>query len=150
MDIPSEHKENLLYCEGDWAVAQVAQRGCGVFIPGDAEKPSGHGPEEPAVDGLAWAGAARPDDLQRSLPTSTNLWFCEKSSWVYGDFLLKYQLFFGLFLSLDKSYHPLVPSFPDLQMGYNYTYFPGRHTSLAVQSTHVQKTYALFKPLSGA
>jgi len=30
MSVPSEHKETLFYCEGDRALAQVAQRGCGV------------------------------------------------------------------------------------------------------------------------
>lgn len=30
------------HCEGDQALAQVAQRDCEVTIPGDIKKPSGH------------------------------------------------------------------------------------------------------------
>ena len=41
---------------GDIALAQVAQRGCGVSHLGDTQKPSGHGPGQPALGGPAWAG----------------------------------------------------------------------------------------------
>lgn len=42
-EAPSQHQETLFYCEDDWAQAQVAHRNCGVSIPGDIKKLSGHG-----------------------------------------------------------------------------------------------------------
>ena len=44
------------HCEGDSTLAQVAQDSCGVSIPGDTEKLSGHGPGQPALCGPASAG----------------------------------------------------------------------------------------------
>ena len=40
-------------CEGDRALAQVAQSSGGVSILGDIQKPSGHGPGQPALAGPA-------------------------------------------------------------------------------------------------
>jgi len=45
----SENQQTLLFCGGDHALAQVAQRGCGVSHSGDIKKPSGHGPGQPAL-----------------------------------------------------------------------------------------------------
>jgi len=45
----------FFHCEGDRALAQVAQKGCGVPMLGDIQKPSRHGPEQLAIDGLALA-----------------------------------------------------------------------------------------------
>lgn len=56
---------------------QVALGGCGVGILGKSQKPSGHSPEQLALCGPAWEGIG-PDDIQRSLPTLTTLWFCDK------------------------------------------------------------------------
>lgn len=39
-EVLSEHQETLLY----YALAQVVQRGCGVALLGDHQKPLGHGP----------------------------------------------------------------------------------------------------------
>jgi len=30
-EVPPEHQETLFYSEGDWALVQVAQGGCGVL-----------------------------------------------------------------------------------------------------------------------
>lgn len=38
---------------------------------------SGHNLGQPALGGPDWAGVFGPDDFQRSLPTSTILWFCD-------------------------------------------------------------------------
>ena len=54
-EVPSEHKEILFYCNDDWALEQVAQRG-GVSFLGDTQKPAGHGPDQPGLGGPAWAG----------------------------------------------------------------------------------------------
>ncbi|KAK4817982.1 hypothetical protein QYF61_003635, partial [Mycteria americana] len=51
---PLNMREHCLHCEGDQALAQVAQRGCGVSIPGDTQNPSGHGLGQPAL-GAIWS-----------------------------------------------------------------------------------------------
>lgn len=78
----SEHQVTLFDCKGDWTWEQVGQGDCGVSSFGDTQKPSGHGPGQPArVSAPAWATWARgfgPDDLLRSLLTSMTLCFCAK------------------------------------------------------------------------
>lgn len=45
-----EHQETLFHYEGDRALAQVAQRDCGVSIIGYIQKkPSGHSPGQAAL-----------------------------------------------------------------------------------------------------
>ena len=46
----------LLHSEGDRALAQAAQGGCGVSFSGDNQDPPGHGPVQPAVGDPASAG----------------------------------------------------------------------------------------------
>lgn len=47
----------------------------------DVQQPPGRGPGQVALGGPAWAGVlAGPEDLQRSLLTSTVLWFCGSRS----------------------------------------------------------------------
>ena len=53
-EVLSERQEILFYCESDRALAQVAQGGCGVFILGDTQKWSGHGPGQQAPGDPAW------------------------------------------------------------------------------------------------
>ena len=48
-EAPSEHEEKILYCEGNQAPEQVAQRGYGVSILGDIQKLSGHNPGQRAL-----------------------------------------------------------------------------------------------------
>ena len=54
-EVLSEHEEELLHCEGDGALAQAAQGGCGVSFSGDIQDPPGQGPLQPAVGGPASA-----------------------------------------------------------------------------------------------
>jgi len=54
--VPSEHEEELLHSEGDGALAQAAQRGCGVSFSGDIPAPPGCGAVPPALGDPAWAG----------------------------------------------------------------------------------------------
>ena len=54
-EVPSEHEEELL-SEGDGALEQAAQGGCGVSFSGDMQDPPGQGPVQPAVGGPASAG----------------------------------------------------------------------------------------------
>ena len=55
-EAPAEHEEELIPSEGDGALAQAAQGGCGVFFSGDIQDPPGHGPVQPAVGDPALAG----------------------------------------------------------------------------------------------
>ena len=49
-------EEELLPSEGDGALAQAAQEGCGVSFSGDIPAPPGRGAVQPAVGDPAWAG----------------------------------------------------------------------------------------------
>ena len=46
----SKHQETLFHCKGDQALAQVAERGCGISTLGDIQKLSGHSAGQPALD----------------------------------------------------------------------------------------------------
>ena len=49
-------EEELLPCEGDGALAQAAQGGCGVSFSGDIQDPPGRGAVQPALGDPASAG----------------------------------------------------------------------------------------------
>jgi len=53
---PSKHEEELLHSEGDRALEQAAQGGCGVSFSGGIQDPPGQGPVQPAVGDPALAG----------------------------------------------------------------------------------------------
>ena len=53
---PSEHEEELLPSEGDGALEQAAQGGCGVSFSGDIPAPPGQDPVQPALGDPASAG----------------------------------------------------------------------------------------------
>jgi len=48
-EAPAEHEEELLPSEGDGALAQAAQGGCGVSFSRDIPDPPGHGAVQPAL-----------------------------------------------------------------------------------------------------
>ena len=52
----SEHEEELLPSEGDGALEQAAQGGCGVSFSGDIQYPPGQDPVQPTVGDPASAG----------------------------------------------------------------------------------------------
>ena len=54
--VTSEHEEELLLSEGDGALEQAAQGGCGVSFSGDIPAPPGQGPLQPTVGDPASAG----------------------------------------------------------------------------------------------
>ena len=55
-EVPSEHEEELLLSEGDGALAQAAQGGCGVSFSGDIQALPGRGAVQPALGDPALAG----------------------------------------------------------------------------------------------
>ena len=55
-EVPSEHEEELLHCEGDGVLEQAAQGGCGIPFSGDIQDPPGCSPVQPAVGDPALAG----------------------------------------------------------------------------------------------
>jgi len=55
-EVPSEHEEELLHSEGDRALEQAAQGGCGVSFFRDIQEPPGQGPVQPALGHPALAG----------------------------------------------------------------------------------------------
>jgi len=55
-EVPAEPEEELLPSEGDGALAQAAQGGCGVSFSGDIQDLPGQGPVQPAVGDPASAG----------------------------------------------------------------------------------------------
>jgi len=54
-EVPSEDEEELLPSEGDGALVEVAQGGCGVSFFGDIQDPPGQGPVQPAAGDPALA-----------------------------------------------------------------------------------------------
>jgi len=55
-EVPAEDEEELVHSEGDGALEQAAQGGCGVSFSGDIQDPPRQGPVQPAVDDPASAG----------------------------------------------------------------------------------------------
>ena len=55
-EVPSVHEEEFLPSEGDGALEQAAQGGCGVSFSGDIQHSHGQGPVQPALGDPASAG----------------------------------------------------------------------------------------------
>ena len=68
-----------LSAEGDGALAQAAQGGCGVSFSGDIPDPRGCGPVALALGDPAWAGgwAGWPTEVPANPYHSVILWFCD-------------------------------------------------------------------------
>ena len=55
-EVPSKHEEELLLSEGDGALEQAAQGGCGFSFSGDIQDPPGQDPVQPTLGDSASAG----------------------------------------------------------------------------------------------
>jgi len=55
-EVSAEHEEEFLPSEGDGALAQGAQGGCGLSFSADIQDPPGQGPVQPALGDPASAG----------------------------------------------------------------------------------------------
>lgn len=55
-DVLPELQQSLFYWVGVWAVAEIAQGSCGVFLIRDIQNSPGLGPGEPLLGGPAWTG----------------------------------------------------------------------------------------------
>ena len=55
-EVPSEREEEFPPSEGDGALEQAAQGGCGVSFSGDVQAPPGQGPLQPTVGDPALTG----------------------------------------------------------------------------------------------
>ena len=73
-EVPSEHEEELLPSEGDGALEQAAQGGCGVSFSGDIQDPPGQGPVQLAVGDPASGGGL---DLMTHRGPFQPLLFCD-------------------------------------------------------------------------
>jgi len=62
----------LLPSEGDGALEQGAQGGCGVSFSGDIQSPPGYGAVQPALGDLALAGGL--DWMTPEVPSNTYHW----------------------------------------------------------------------------
>ena len=72
--VPYKHKEEFIFCEGDRALKQAAQRGCGISFSGDIQNLPGCFSAKPTIGNLLYQGVGL-DDLQRPLPTPMIPWF---------------------------------------------------------------------------
>ena len=75
-EVPSEQEEELLPSEGDGALAQAAQEGCGFSFSGDIQDPPGQGPVQPALADPALAGGwtGWPTEVPANPERSVILW----------------------------------------------------------------------------
>ena len=72
----AELEEELLHFEGNGALEQVAQQGCGFSFSGDIQDPPGQGPLQPAVGDPA--SAVVWTTWSPEVPPTLNiLWFCD-------------------------------------------------------------------------
>ena len=55
-EVPFEHEEEFLPSEGDGALEQAAQGGCGVSVSGDMQDPPAQVHVQPVLGNLASAG----------------------------------------------------------------------------------------------
>ena len=77
-EVPAEHKKELLHFEGDGALEQVSQRGCGFSFSGDIQNPPGRGPVQPAL----WLAGGLDQMIHRG--PFQRLWFCDSVTlWYY-------------------------------------------------------------------
>ena len=118
--------------EGDGALEQAAQGGCGVSFSGDVQDPPGQGPVQPTVGDPASAGVwtGWPTEVPSNPYHAVMLWFCNHTQ----HFFLFHSVFLWLYsavqLVLWVPYLACVSYFrPKLSIG---------------QHIHLLRVYALF------
>lgn len=76
-EIPFKHRKNIFCPEDCQTLQHVAYRGCGVLIVGDTKNLPGHCPEQRGLVDLALSSGVGLAEVQRCLPTSVFLQFCD-------------------------------------------------------------------------
>lgn len=109
----------LFYCEGDWALEQLAHRDHGASNLGDIENLIATALSNLLWVTLLWAGVSL-DGLQRTLPTSATLRFRDLA--IYPEQTFSNSVVMNMMEGTGQGSNDFVPLCSSLQKGYgNFT-----------------------------
>ena len=122
LQIESIH--HFFYCKGDWALEQLDNRGHGASILGDMENPIATALSNLLWVSLLWAGL-RLDSLQRTLPTSATLRFCDLA--IYPEQAFSKSVVMNMVEGTGRGSNDFVPLCSSPQKGYRNFNRRSRH-----------------------